>query len=124
MSNQPNITSIRRSKRVLPLGLRVALIVFAAVPLFAHGGFAHVRGAVVRVAKNDLTIKTANGNVEVKLDDKTEFTKNGQKARATDVRLGVRVVIDVAEGSKEKIAHSVKIGTVANTADQRPKDSH
>ena len=48
--------------------------------------------------------------MDVRLNDKTEITKNDQKAGAADLKPGARVVVDIPEGSKDKIAHSVKIG--------------
>jgi hypothetical protein len=56
----------------------------------------------------------------VKLDDKTELTRNDQKALVTDLKPGVRVVVDIPEGSKDKIAHSVKIGVAAAAAHDHP----
>jgi hypothetical protein len=105
-----NVTVPKSANRVLALSLAVILFVFAA-PVFAHGGFDHVMGTVVKVANNVMTVKTAKGNVDVKLDEKTEFTRNDQQAQLADLIPGVRVVVDIPEGSKDKIAHSVKIGT-------------
>jgi len=84
-----------------------------ALGVVAHGGFDHVMGTVVQVSNNVLTVKTAKGNVDVKLDDKTELTKNGQKAQLADLAPGARVVVDIPEGNKDKLAHSVKIGTAS-----------
>jgi hypothetical protein len=109
MNPQENITITRKSSRALALMLAVLLAL--AIPVFAHGGFDHVMGTVVKVANNVLTVKTTKGNVDVKLDDKTEITKNDQKAQLTDLTPGVRVVVDIPEGNKDKLAHSVKIGT-------------
>jgi hypothetical protein len=95
--------------------LSVAVILALAAPIFAHGGFDHVMGTVVKLADHVLTVKTTKGNVDVKLDEKTELTKNGMKADIVDLKPGVRVVVDIPEGSKEKIAHSVKIGATAAT---------
>jgi hypothetical protein len=92
-----------------------ALLLVAALSAFAHGGFDHVMGTVVKVANNVLTVKTTKGNVDVKLDEKTEITKDSQKAAAADLKTGVRVVIDIPEGSKDKVAHSVKIGAATAT---------
>ncbi|HEX4595306.1 MAG TPA: hypothetical protein VH157_13580 [Bryobacteraceae bacterium] len=100
------ITNLRRSL----IALLATAFVFAALPVFAHGGFDHVMGTVVQVADNVLTVKTAKGNVDVKLDSKTELTKNDLKAQLGDLTPGARVVVDIPEGSKDKIAHSVKIG--------------
>ena len=104
------------------LALSLAVILFAPqMPAFAHGGFDHVMGTVVKYAGNVLTVKTSKGNVDVKLDEKTELTKNNQKAQIADLTPGVRVVVDVPDGSKEKIAHSVKIGAVASKDHDVPK---
>jgi hypothetical protein len=109
----------RVSAGAIALALAVTLFVLA-LPVFAHGGFDHVIGTVVKVANNILTVKTTKGNVDVKLDDKTELTKNDQKALVTDLKPGVRVVVDIPEGSKDKIAHSVKIGVAAAAAHDHP----
>ena len=116
MTIQSNITIIKNLNRALIAGVMVAVFVFAAAPVFAHGGFDHVMGTVVQVSNNVLTVKTAKGNVDVKLDDKTEFTKNDQKAQLTDLTPGARVVVDIPEGSKDKLAHSVKIGAASKAA--------
>jgi hypothetical protein len=115
MTIQSNITIIKNLNRALIAGLMVAVFVFAA-PVFAHGGFDHVMGTVVQVSNNVLTVKTAKGNVDVKLDEKTELTKNDQKAQLTDLTPGARVVVDIPEGSKDKLAHSVKIGAASKAA--------
>ena len=113
MHIQSNITITKNLNCALIAALVAAVFVVAAAPVFAHGGFDHVMGTVVQVANNVLTVKTAKGNVDVKLDDKTELTKNDQKAQLTDLTPGARVVVDIPEGSKDKLAHSVKIGTVS-----------
>ncbi len=92
------------------VGLSLILLLAFATQLSAHGGFEHVIGTVVKVENNVLTVKTAKGNVDVRLNEKTEITRNDQKAQIADLKPGTRVVVDVPEGSKDKIAHSVKIG--------------
>ena len=119
MTNRLNITTSKPPNRALALGLSTILLVIAAsAPAFAHGGFDHVRGTVVKLANNVLTVKTAKGNVDVKLDNQTDLTRNDQKAQLADLKLGARVIVDVPEGSKDKIAHSVKIGALTKTVDQ------
>ena len=114
-----------KSPNTLRLGLRIVLLVITALASsFAHGGFDHVRGTVVKVADNVLTVKTAKGNVDVKLDSQTDLTRNGQKAQLTNLKPGVRVIVDVPEGSKDKIAHSVKIGALTKAVDQHGQGSH
>jgi hypothetical protein len=124
MTNRLNITTGKPPNRALGLGLSIILVVIAAsAPAFAHGGFDHVRGTVVKVANNVLTIKTAKGNVEVKLDNQTDLTRNDQKAQLADLKLGARVIVDVPEGSKDRIAHSVKIGALTKIVDQHMHES-
>ena len=119
MNIQSNIIITKHSNRVLIALVAVATLVFVAAPAFAHGGFDHVMGTVVKVADNVLTVKTAKGNVDVKLDDKTDLTKNDQKAQVSDLAPGARVVVDIPEGSKDKIAHSVKIGTAGKAVSHK-----
>jgi hypothetical protein len=122
MNLKSRITTIRASIGALALTITLAVTLFAlARPVFAHGGFDHVMGTVVKVANNVLTVKTTKGNVDVKLDEKTELTKNDQKALLTDLKPGVRVVVDIPEGSKDKIAHSVKIGVAATAGHDATK---
>src|SRR5882724_1767878 len=103
MTNRLDITTNRPPNRALALTM-ILLVAAASAPAFAHGGFEHVRGTVVKVANNVLTVKTAKGNVDVKLDSQTELTRNDQKAQLADLKPGARVIVDVPAGSKEKIA--------------------
>lgn len=97
-------------KRGVLLSLAVLVLAIAA-PVFAHGGFDHVIGNVVKVSNGVMTVKTSTGLVDVKLDAATEITKDKVKAQMTDLTPGTRVVIDIPEGSKDKLAHAVKIGS-------------
>jgi hypothetical protein len=99
------------------------LLLSVATTVFAHEGFDHVMGTVVKTSGNVLTVNTGKANVDVKLDEKTELTKNSQKAEIADLKPGVRVVVDIPEGSKARIAHSVKIG-VAAAPEPHAHDSH
>lgn len=92
------------------LGFLVFGIALWAPATLAHGRYDHVMGTVEKVAGNVLTVKTAKGNVDVKLDERTAVTKNNQKAQVTDLKIGARVVVDLPAGGKDKLAHSVKIG--------------
>src|SRR3954454_13334693 len=102
MKNQP------RTGISLMAAIVLTLMALAA-PLLAHGGFDHVRGTVVSVNNNVLTVKTSTGNVAVKLDGRTQITKNDQKAQVSDLVSGARVIVEVPQG-KDKAAQSVKIG--------------
>lgn len=105
----------------------LTLLLACAAQILAHGGFDHVTGTVVKLENNVVTVKTAKGDVPVSLDAKTEITRNDKPAQAADLKSGVRVVVDIPEGSKTKLAHSVKIGTAAKAAttpDAHDHDAH
>jgi hypothetical protein len=101
-----------RSTTIIRIAASLALLAFMA---FAHEGFDHVTGTIAKVAGNVVTVKTATGNVDVKLDSKTEITMNDKKAQVSDLKPGTRVVVDVPEDSKDKVAHSIKLGVASAT---------
>jgi hypothetical protein len=112
------------SNKANTITTKILTIVLALAPaIFAHGGFDHVIGTVVQVSGNVLTVKTTKGNVDVKLDEKTEISKGDQKALKADLKPGLRVIVDIPEGSKEQIAHSVKVGAAA-AAPHADHDGH
>ena len=102
---------------------RLTLLLTCAALTFAHGGFEHVGGTVVTIEKSVLTVKTTHGNVAIKMDAKTEVTQDGKPALASDLKPGMKVVIDVPEGAKEKVAHLVKIGAATKAASDA-RDAH
>jgi hypothetical protein len=95
---------------------KLVLAAAALVPAFAHGGFDHIQGTVARVANNVLTVKTAHGNVDVKLDSRTNLTRNNRKALVSDLKPGARVIAEVQDGSKDHVAQSVRIGALPKGA--------
>src|SRR5215472_5881052 len=105
--NRPYIITIISRKPALWLA---SLVLAIAPAVFAHAGFNHVMGTVAEVSGNVLTVKTAKGNVDVKLGDRTKLTSNGRKAQLADLKPGARIVAEVPEGSKDNMAESVKIG--------------
>src|ERR1700694_1896538 len=102
----------------------ITSLVLLAGMAWAHGGFDHVIGTVVKVDNNVLTVKTAKGDVDVKLNDQTEITKTDLKASLADLKPGSRVVVDIPEGSKDKVAHSVKVGVAHAAAAPHTHDAH
>src|SRR6516165_1837305 len=102
--NQPNTIIIRVRRQMLAIVVTLGIAALAA-PLFAHGGFDHVIGTVSKVDNNVMTVKTAKGDVDVKLNPQTEITKAGQKAAIEDLKPGTRVVVEIPEGSKDRMAH-------------------
>src|SRR6266567_4578230 len=95
---------------------KLILAAAALVPAFAHSGFDHIQGTVARVADNVLTVKTAHGNADVKLDSRTNLTRNNRKALVSDLKPGVRVIAEVPDGSEDHVAQSVRIGALPKPA--------
>jgi hypothetical protein len=102
----------------------ISFLLTCAAQVFAHGGFDHVTGTVVKMDNNVLTVKTAKGDIPVTLDAKTEITRDGKAAQNAELKPGVRVVVDIPEGSKTKLAHSVKIGAAAKAAAPASTGAH
>jgi hypothetical protein len=108
----------------------LTLLLAGTALIFAHGGFDHVNGTVVKLENNVLTVKTAKGDAAVTLDAKTEITRDGKPAQAPELQPGVRVVVDIPEGRKTtgdktpKVAHSIKIGVASSHAATVPADDH
>ena len=100
------------------------LLMACAALVFAHGGFEHVGGTVVKLENSVVTVKTTRGNVGITLDAKTEITQNGKKAQASDLKPGVKVVVDVPEDSKTKVAHAIKITDAAVVPDHDHDHDH
>jgi len=109
MNYNNSSTTTKVFTRKASVWLSLSLLALAA-QLAAHGGFDHVIGTVVKIENHVLTVKTAKGKMDVRLNEKTEITKNDQKAQTSDLKPGTRVVVDVPEGSKDMIAHSIKVG--------------
>src|SRR5512140_3357659 len=97
------------------LALLTALIVpFAALPLAAHEGGTHVAGTIKNASEKSLTIETRDKKeVEVVVDEKTKFERNGKSATVKDLKAGARVVVDVEKGQTKEalVAKKVNIGS-------------
>jgi hypothetical protein len=79
--------------------MKSALVAFACASWFvpaaagAHEGGHDVRGVVVSVSREDLTVKTRQGSEKFVLTAETEFVKNGAPATAGDLKASDRVVV-------------------------------
>ena len=90
----------------------LTLLLASAAQVFAHGGFDHVTGTVVKLDNNVLTVKTAKGIVLVTLDAKTESLAaiNPRRRRIQGGRpRGGRY----SRRQQDRIAIPFKIGTAA-----------
>jgi len=64
----------------------------------------NVRGEVVKVDGNKVTIKAKDKEIVVTTDDKTEVTIEGNAAKLADLKPGQIVVVTPAEGTAQKIS--------------------
>ena len=93
----------------------VALLASPAMAL-AHEGHPHkVMGTVTVRSADQFEMKTPEGKiVTVKLNPKTTFARGKQKVGGADVKVGERVVVEVAS-EKEMIATSVTMAAPTPT---------
>jgi hypothetical protein len=98
----------------------LTLVVSAAL-LLAHGNATHVMGTVTANDGTHVTVKTQDGKSETVMLQKTTkyLTSSSKAAAASDVKVGIRVVIDANMDAKTKMlmADEVRVGvsTAAKT---------
>src|SRR5687768_501840 len=96
--------------------LGAILVAALAIPVAAraHEGHAHkVMGTLVARQDNRLQLKTTDGKVvTVVVTDKTTFARGKQKVDAAALKVGERVVIEVA-GEKDMTAKVVTMAAPA-----------
>jgi len=76
----------------------IVVMALAAAAVRAHGDKKHVIGTVEKISADAVTVKTAEGSVEVKLVTATMYVavaadKTTKPAKLADVHVGDRVVI-------------------------------
>ncbi len=92
-----------------------ALLPAFATPALAHGTNNHVRGVVTQISAQSITVQLADKTSKtLTLSAKTTFERAGKPAGMDDVKVGLRVVIDVPKNSSEAL--EVQIGAAPKTA--------
>jgi len=94
------------------LAISLVAIVLCAGLLLAHGD--PILGTVTAVTDNSFTITGKdNKPVTIMLEKSTKYLMNDKAAKKTDLKPGVRVVIDAHMDTKMKMlsAEEVNIGT-------------
>jgi hypothetical protein len=97
----------------------VTILLFVGL-LHAHGD--PIMGTVTAVTSDTLTIKDKdNKPVVIMLEKSTKFLINDKPGKKTDLKTGVRVVIDAHMDTKMKMyaAEEINIGTAATTAPKK-----
>jgi hypothetical protein len=106
-------------KTVLFLVLATALLV-PAVPL-AHPGHDHkLMGTITSIDKNKVVVKTTEGkDMTFEITPLTTFKRGKQKGTATDLKAGLRVVVNIGDGVEPLKAKDVQYtATTTTTAKQ------
>jgi hypothetical protein len=107
-------TNTTLTKLALCLALCAALVL-------AHGGLEHVMGTIAKIADTSVSVTGADGKtVDVLVDAKTTYARNGKAIKKADLKLGEKVVIHAEKSGTEKTgfkltAKTVETGTVAAT---------
>ena len=104
-------------KRRLVWGLVIGLALTAPVALRAHAGHVHkVMGTVTAHHDNRVELKTPDGkSVTVVLNPKTTFLRGKLKVDASAVKIGDRMVVEVA-GEKDMTAKAVTLSAAPAVA--------
>lgn len=106
-------------KTVLFLVLATALLV-PALPL-AHPGHDHkLMGTITSIDKNKVVVKTTEGkDMTFEITPLTTFKRGKQKGIASDLKAGLRVVVNIGDGVEPLKAKDVQYtATTTTTAKQ------
>lgn len=112
--------------RVRSLAL-ILSFVFLAGAVLAHGDKKHVIGTIEKLGTDAVTVKTAEGSVDVKLVAGTTYVivgadKIAKPAKLADLHVGDRVVIHATPKPDNTLeAAEVRFSSAAATAAGKPK---
>ncbi len=85
---------------------------------WAHGGNEHIMGTITAINGDHVTVQKQDGKSEmVMLGKTTKYLVDKKAAKATDLKVGSRVVIDAKMDPKMKMysAVEVKIGVASGS---------
>ena len=102
----------------------VLFLVFTTLAA-AHGSEQHVMGTVTAMSANSISVKTSkNETTTVALTTDTKFIKSGSPAKATDLKVGDKVVIHAEKAGDKLTAHTVKFGVSTPSAVKHDQHQH
>ena len=108
-----------------PLFFAIAVIFFCVSSLWAHGDEIHVMGTVAKIDGTTVTVKLADGSTKsVMVDSDTKFLRQSTAVKATDLRVGERVVIHAKSVDGMLHATEVKIGEAPKATGSQPAPTH
>jgi hypothetical protein len=103
-------------KSVLMLVVMAALL--APVVAVAHPGHDHkLMGTITSIDKNTVAVKTTEGKeMTFEITPLTTFKKGKAKGAATDLKAGMRVVVNIGDGVEPLKAKEVQYSAATTTA--------
>lgn len=100
-----------------PLLTCLLAISLFSTALYAHGDATHLMGTVTAINGNHITIKDKDGkSVMVMLNKTTKYLRDKKAAPRSDLKVGVRVVIDAKMDNAMKMyaAEEIQLGVMDN----------
>ena len=96
-----------------------ATLLAPALPL-AHPGHDHkLMGTISSIDKNKVVVKTTEGkDMTFEITPLTTFKRGKQKGIATDLKPGMRVVVNIGDGVEPLKAKDVQYSAAATTTKQ------
>lgn len=96
-----------------------AMLLAPAVPV-AHPGHDHkLMGTISSIDKNKVVVKTTEGkDMTFEITPLTTFKRGKQKGIATDLKPGLRVVVNIGDGVEPLKAKDVQYSAAATTTKQ------
>jgi|SoiMetStandDraft_2_1073263.scaffolds.fasta_scaffold1348355_1 hypothetical protein len=106
-------------RKTLGMMLSIATLLVSAT-LFAHGGLVHTMGTVTVVDAKHIEVKTQDGaTVSIQLTGDTKYLKGKAPAKASDVAVGMRVMVESKKDKEQLVAAEVRLGTGKPAEDPR-----
>ena len=105
-------------KRVLLLVLAISLLAPGAS--LAHPGHDHkLMGTIASIAKNKVVVKTTEGkDMTFEITPLTTFKRGRQKGAQSDLKAGMRVVVNIGDGVEPLKAKDVQYSAGTTTSKQ------
>lgn len=101
--------------------LAAVILTLAAPAAWAHDGHTHkIMGTVTARHDKDIQVKTPGGEtLTIAVNEKTSVLRNKKKADPAEVKVGVRVVVDIGNGEDPLIAREIQLGVVETAAQKK-----
>ena len=96
------------------------LALFAPVAAFAHPGHEHkLMGTITAIDGNKVSMKTTEGkDTTFSVTPTTAFKRGKAKGAQSDLRVGLRIVVNAGDGAEPLKAKEVQYAAPATTAKQ------